>query len=221
MTSARQIAANRRNAQRSTGPRTEGGKDRARRNALRHGLTAETVVAALEDATEYKAFEATLFATYTPVTPIECELVARLASLFWRLRRATAIETGLFSIQADIQRDRRHDKTKDAIARTVQSILKTASRGAVPTALNRNGPAAEPAVSPDDFAIEGALSIHRTEASNTPSAALCFLRLANLNGDAIDRIGRYEARLWKQAAQTMILLRTHRLLLTASKTQAN
>jgi hypothetical protein len=43
MTSYRQVEANRRNALKSTGPRTEAGKQVSRRNALRHGLTAETV----------------------------------------------------------------------------------------------------------------------------------------------------------------------------------
>ena len=48
MTSYRQIEANRRNALKSTGPRTEAGKEVSRRNALRHGLTAETVISAME-----------------------------------------------------------------------------------------------------------------------------------------------------------------------------
>ena len=50
MTSYRQIEANRRNAQLSSGPVTEEGKRQSRQNALRHGLTAETVIDALEDA---------------------------------------------------------------------------------------------------------------------------------------------------------------------------
>jgi hypothetical protein len=49
MTSFRQIEANRRNALRSTGPKTDDGKQRSRRNAVRHGLTAETVIDGLED----------------------------------------------------------------------------------------------------------------------------------------------------------------------------
>jgi hypothetical protein len=49
MTSFGQIYANRRNARKSTGPMTHEGKQRSRCNAVRHGLTAETVIAALED----------------------------------------------------------------------------------------------------------------------------------------------------------------------------
>ena len=100
MTSYRQIEANRRNAQLSTGPVTEGGKRRSRQNAVRHGLTAETVIDALEDAEDYAAFEMAVTADYDAQSAVERELVLRLASLLWRLRRATAIETGLFKIQA-------------------------------------------------------------------------------------------------------------------------
>jgi hypothetical protein len=50
MTSFKQIEANRRNAGKSTGPTTEAGNQRSRCNAVRHGLTAETVIGALEDA---------------------------------------------------------------------------------------------------------------------------------------------------------------------------
>ena len=96
MTSFRQIYANRRNARKSTGPLTQEGKQRSRCNAVRHGLTAETVIAALEDAEDYKAFEAAVIADYDGQSAVERELVLRLASLLWRLRRATIIETGLF-----------------------------------------------------------------------------------------------------------------------------
>src|SRR5277367_3604130 len=101
MTSFRQIEANRRNAYKSTGPITEEGKQRSRCNAVRHGLTAETVIGALEDAEDYKAFEAAIIADYDAESAVERELVLRLASLLWRLRRATTMETGLFEIQAE------------------------------------------------------------------------------------------------------------------------
>src|SRR4249920_103132 len=101
MTTFRQIEANRRNATKSTGPVTEEGKQRSRCNAVRHGLMAETVIGALEDAEDYKAFEAAITADYDAQSAVERELVLRLASLLWRLRRATTMETGLFEIQAD------------------------------------------------------------------------------------------------------------------------
>ena len=88
MTSFRQIEANRRNARKSTGPTTVDGKQRSRCNAVRHGLTAETVIGALEDAGDYKAFEAAIIADYDAQSAVERELVLRLASLLWRLRRA-------------------------------------------------------------------------------------------------------------------------------------
>src|SRR3954447_13639748 len=100
MTTFKQIEANRRNARRSTGPTTAEGKLRSRRNAVRHGLTAETVIGALEDAEDYKAFEAAVIADYDAQSAVERELVLRLASLLWRIRRATTMETGLFQIQA-------------------------------------------------------------------------------------------------------------------------
>jgi len=105
MTTYRQIEANRRNAQRSTGPRTEAGKHSSRCNAVRHGLTAGTVIGALEDAEDYKAFEAAIIADYDAQSAVERELVLWLASILWRLRRATTMETGLFEIQAQHLRD--------------------------------------------------------------------------------------------------------------------
>ena len=105
MATNKQIIANRQNARHSTGPRTESGKRRSRRNAIRHGLTAETVIDILEDPADYKAFERAIKSDYSPQTAIEGQLVTRLASLLWRLRRAVAIESGLLSIQAGIIRD--------------------------------------------------------------------------------------------------------------------
>ena len=99
MASEKQLSANRRNAAKSTGPMTQSGKLQSRRNAMRHGLTAETVVPAIEDRQEFEDFAAGIRADYQPVSTIEHELVARLASLLWRLRRSTLIETNLFQVQ--------------------------------------------------------------------------------------------------------------------------
>jgi hypothetical protein len=96
MSSIKQIEANRRNALKSTGPATLEGKERSRCNAVRHGLTAETVVGAFEDEADYESFQATVMSDYDPESAVERELVLRLASVLWRLRRASGIETALF-----------------------------------------------------------------------------------------------------------------------------
>src|SRR5882762_10091077 len=109
MTSFRQFEANRRNALKSTGPKSLEGEGMSRRNALRHGLTAETVIDGLEDIEDYRGFEAAIISDYNAETAVARELVLRLASLLWRLRRIIAIETDLFQIQAEILRDRRNE----------------------------------------------------------------------------------------------------------------
>jgi hypothetical protein len=123
MTSLRQLKANRRNAQRSTGPTSGEGKQWSRCNAVRHGLTAETVIGALEDAEDYRAFEEAITADYDAQSTVERELVLRLASGLWRLRRATTMETGLFEIQADHLSEVRRDKQRQPTSREVVYAL--------------------------------------------------------------------------------------------------
>src|SRR6516164_2427652 len=101
MSSVKQIEANRRNALKSTGPTSTEGKERSRGNAVRHGLTAETVIADLEDAEDYQAFEAAVIDDYDAQTAVERELVLRLASVLWRLRRAIGIESGIFESMSE------------------------------------------------------------------------------------------------------------------------
>jgi hypothetical protein len=109
MTSFRQFEPNRKNALKSTGAKSLEGKRISRRNADRHGLTAETVIDGLEDGEDYRGFEAAITSDYKAETAVERELVLRLASLLWRLRRIIAIETDLFPIRAEILRDRRNE----------------------------------------------------------------------------------------------------------------
>jgi hypothetical protein len=101
MTSLKQIEANRRNALKSTGPTSAEGKERSRCNAVRHGLTAETVIGVLESSADYEAFETSVTAGYNAETAVERELVLRLASVLWRIRRATGMETAIFESATD------------------------------------------------------------------------------------------------------------------------
>lgn len=95
MTSPAQIAANRRNAQNSTGPKTTNGKASSRRNALKHGLTAETCLLPGETLADFEYLRARLVLEFTPSTAIDEILVERLAGLLWRLRRVGLFEREL------------------------------------------------------------------------------------------------------------------------------
>ena len=67
--------------------------------------TGFAVIATLEDAEDYQAFEAAVIADYDAESAVERELVLRLASILWRLRRATGIETAIFeSVTAELAR---------------------------------------------------------------------------------------------------------------------
>ncbi len=198
MTTFRQIEANRRNAAKSTGPVTEEGKRSSRCNAVRHGLTAETVIGALEDAQDYKAFESAIVADYDAQSAVERELVLRLASLLWRLRRATTMETGLFEMQADQLREFRQARQIDPDSRKI--VYAMFARGdAADADLDRgsHGTAtgAETVPSPGPGAFDSAADLAR-----------CFLRLANLPSFALDRLSRYEAILWRQVGQILFAL---------------
>lgn len=94
MASAAQVRANTRNAQHSTGPVTEAGKQATRRNALKHGLAAEKLVlTGDEDAATLEALRAQLHADYAPVSETELMLVEDLAQCWFRLQRARWHET--------------------------------------------------------------------------------------------------------------------------------
>jgi hypothetical protein len=90
-----QWAANRANAELSTGPLTEEGKKRSSLNAMKHGLTGRTVVLPKEDKKEYLAFAREIADSLEPKTPVERELAQYIADQYWRLRRVKGIEDEL------------------------------------------------------------------------------------------------------------------------------
>ena len=87
MATLKQIDANRRNAQKSTGPRTDAGRAAVRFNGLTHGLTAETLVLTGESQADFESLLASFEAEHDPATPTEVALVSQLTMAAWRLRR--------------------------------------------------------------------------------------------------------------------------------------
>lgn len=197
MTSSKQIEANRNNASRSTGPRTATGKDRSRRNAVRHGLTAETVIATLEDAEDYKAFEAAVTTDFNPETAVERELVLRLASLLWRLRRAASIETGMFETFAAVvdQGDKIAEQSS-----TIYSDGKTHVELFIDQLTKRHR-----TIDCRYSDLDESSSID-TGMDTISRLANRFLKLATAETGAFERLGRYETALWRQVCQTAFML---------------
>jgi len=97
MASAAQIKANRSNAQKSTGPRTPEGKDRASQNALKHGLLAREAVIVGEDPAQFEMYREGMLQTLAPVGPIEEMLAERIVGLSWRLKRAERLQNAAFA----------------------------------------------------------------------------------------------------------------------------
>src|SRR5665811_262240 len=178
-------------ATKSTGPTTPEGKDRSRCNAVRHGLTAETVIAALEDAEDYQAFEAAVISDYDAESAVERELVLRLASVLWRLRRATGIETAIFESVTAEPGKVEHDHSRPTLVEAAQ----LSDRNQLHLIATRQSDAVagnEPGFDTEKDIADG------------------FLRLAALPTFALDRLSRYEHLLWRQARQLVFTLESMR-----------
>src|SRR6202140_4817131 len=112
-------AANKANAQKSTGPRTEAGKQRSKLNALRHGLTGQTIVLPTEDHSAYQRHSQSFLDECQPKGAIETQLVQSLLDTSWQLNRAAAVETNLFSLGIPEMEDRiraNHPEAESALA---------------------------------------------------------------------------------------------------------
>src|ERR1700757_3268620 len=93
MISDKQLEANRRNALKSTGPKTGEGKARSSMNALRHGLTAAQAVLPHENEDDYEKIREGMLESYAPENPAEQALVEELVIAYWRLMRMHRVET--------------------------------------------------------------------------------------------------------------------------------
>jgi hypothetical protein len=105
MATQNQIQANRNNAQKSTGPRTEEGKAHVSQNALKHGLLARDAVLPGEDPAEFDAQLAALEDALHPEDALEQELVRQIADAQWRMQRLARLETAYLNAALDNQRE--------------------------------------------------------------------------------------------------------------------
>src|SRR5579883_2489862 len=110
MVSEKRIEANRKNAQRSTGPRTPAGRAKSSMNALRHGITGQVSIMNEEDRVAHDKFVQDLIDGLKPEGALELQFASVIAEDFWRLQRIRAVENdmlalGNFSDAADIDVD--------------------------------------------------------------------------------------------------------------------
>jgi hypothetical protein len=197
MATEKQILANQQNAKHSTGPRTESGKRRSRRNAIRHGLTAETVIDTLEDSADYRAFERAIKSDYSPQTAIESQLVSRLASLLWRLRRAVIVESGLLNMQAETIQSPYSRPTGEYDVDRLSIFRKFLHSSEL------EKPRSKQQEEKDAIGVD---SIGAATNQTNANIARSFLQLTNLDNQVFERLGRYETTLWRQTAQILLLL---------------
>jgi hypothetical protein len=98
MTSEKQLRANRRNAERSTGPRTHKGKNRSKLNATRHNLTGQVAAMTEPDRVFFDLFVDGIVKDLAPEGALEIQLAQRIAHDHWRLNRSAAIEDNLYAL---------------------------------------------------------------------------------------------------------------------------
>lgn len=179
MATDRQIRANQLNALRSTGPRTEAGKEACSRNALRHGLTARQIVLEDEDPAEYEALREALLDELSPLSAMEGMLIDRLAQLFWRLRRIPRFESAFLAWNDAFDR-RRHNSTALTLGGVFISC-ETSSR--------------DPACDRDHAAGD--------QASHARRMSGRALEAAFLDGDVLNKLSRYERELMRQVERVL------------------
>jgi hypothetical protein len=172
---------------------------RLRRRGWRDGLADQTVVKTLEDVRSYRAFERAVIGCLDPRTVIELALAHRLASLLWRLRRASAIESGLFEIQGEPLSARGQGSSRaPRQRRTLQTASGANGHSKLPSSNGRDDPTTS-----DRRPLSASVRPPLAASSNARAIAQCFLRLCNVDPTLLDRLGSYEARLWRQTAQTI------------------
>ena len=126
MTSKKQVDSNRLNARQSTGPSTAKGKTAIKHNAVRHGLTANTLVLPGENAEEFELLRDQFIDDFKPETVLEQCLVERLVTAAWRLRRVLRVETGMFA--AAVEQMIRWEHIADSITRCKSQVERDTAR---------------------------------------------------------------------------------------------
>lgn len=192
MTSARQYAANRRNALRSTGPTSTEGKAVSRLNALRHGLLARDVVLPDEDVDAFEELHRAMLADLAPVGPVETLLAERAINAAWRLRRLERAEAALL-----------HWRTYTAKATLLAGIVTSHEEDGLAGILD------EPLVTDEAAHAAASDALGQAQAERDRDETLLGRAVdADARGaDALGKLSRYEAGLERTLYRALYELR--------------
>ncbi len=124
MPSEKQINANRRNAHKSTGPKTAKGKSIASRNSIKHGLLARQSTITGESKAKFDRHCDRIFAEYDPTEPTDIALTERIVILTWQLKRVNRFQTAAINAL--------HNSYKTSAVRGLDAILKPKKDNAPP-----------------------------------------------------------------------------------------
>jgi hypothetical protein len=177
MTTEKQIQANRENAKKSTGPRTQTGKTHSRFNSRKHGLTAKTLIIIGERPDDFEALRAELIEEYDPQSHLEIELVERLSGILWRLRRVPLFEAAIV--------DARHAWLERW---QLNRIYGSSEDGDDDDEQNREGETEE-----DEEVSDWKASVHLGQALVNDATS----------GDALGKLARHETMLMNAANKTL------------------
>ena len=204
MTTDAQIAANRRNAESSTGPRTDDGKNVSKLNALKHGLTGNVAVLPTEDPQEYARFRGPLLESLAPVGALEVRLAEEIIEGSWRLRRAANLEFGVLVngvADADerffVSRRRMFELTNGDIA--TKSLEANGSGGHPDTVIEITNPEVHEDL---EAVIDEVIVAKRTEEARLAQAFIDDAAGPN----AVAKLGRHEAAIFRRRNQALTTL---------------
>jgi len=183
MTSEKQIQANRRNAQRSTGPNTPEGKDAVRLNANKHGLRSQEVLLPGEDEEALKELDENLRAELKPVGELENLLVDGIIASHWRLRRLRRVEAGIFAWELYGELAERAQQEAQSYESNV--YIELASSDDIITDEQKH-----------QQALSKAQEMKAKQDAETATLGRTFIRDAD-QANAFSKLSRYETTIWR------------------------
>jgi len=194
MTSKKQIQANRRNALKSTGPKTPEGKAAVRLNATTNGLRSQEVLLPGEDEEALKELDENLRAELKPVGELENLLVDGIVAAHWRLRRLRRVEAGIFAWELYGELARRARQEADKYSHTETEVwiggykdgaeFETVTKTTITDKQKHQE------------AVKTAQEMESVRNAELATLGHSFIQDAN-EANAFSKLSRYEAEIWR------------------------